>query len=175
MEENEAISAIDAIYEILDRIKLIERHIGVLDSNIKLLNNKIVRLKIDSDEKKEAAPEKPSEPKQRPVAKAAEPEFFVEQAKSQPAQKREPERLVIGNIKTFGRIVNKNKEPIPDVEVNVYSHSNELIRTIKTDGNGYWECKLPSGQFGVEYLRKNYKPVNIVITLDSTMSNYEVK
>ena len=180
MEEQEALSAIDAIYEILERVKMIERHITVLDSNIKLLNNKIVRLKVDPQEQvQEVAqkePPKQDAPKTRPVARAAEPEMLKEEMHSAPTKiAKEPAKLVIGNIKTFGRIVNKNREPIPGVEVNLYSEANELIRALKTDKDGYWECKLPSGKFGVEYLRKNYKPVNMVITLDGTMNQYEVR
>ena len=182
MEEKEAISAIDAIYEILDRIKIIEKQIVVLDSNIKLLNNKIVRLKVDSGEPSiSVSPEKEQPkpqavPAARPSARAAEVEIPKEEMKTVSTKKqKEPERLVIGNIKTFGRIVNKNQEAIPGVEINIYSDSNELVRTLKTDKDGYWECKLPSGKFGVEYLRKNYKPVNMVISLDNSMSNYEVK
>lgn len=183
MEEKEAISAIDAIYEILERIKVIEKQIIVLDSNIKLLNNKIVRLKVDSSEpsisvsqEKETVKVPQATVAARPSARAADVEIPKEEMKTVSTKKsKEPERLVIGNIKTFGRIVNKNQEPIPGVEINIYSDSNELVRNLKTDKDGYWECKLPSGKFGVEYLRKNYKPVNMVIALDSSMSNYEVK
>ena len=88
---------------------------------------------------------------------------------------KEVKSLIVGKIKAFGYIVNKSKQPIPDVVVNIYGGGSEVIRSLKTNIDGHWNARLPSGKYGIEYLHKKFKPINRTITLDDSQVEYEVK
>jgi len=49
------------------------------------------------------------------------------------------------------------------------------VKETSTDSNGYWECRLPSGRFGVEYTHKNFKPVNRNISIPDGVDTFEVR
>ena len=65
--------------------------------------------------------------------------------------------------------------PIPDVQVAIFNDENEVIKTRKTDSHGYWEVRLPSGKFSVQYTHKNFKPINLNIILEDGITDFEVK
>ncbi len=120
-------SAIDSIYGMENTLEELLRRVQVMEDNLKLMNNKfskLSRLNPLPPVKKDSSPEPP--PRQQKV-----------------------ENLLLGNIKLFGYIVNKGKIPIPDVAVNVYDSNNKLVKNVKTNGDGHWEVRLPSGKFGV--------------------------
>ena len=74
-------SAIDAIYEILDRLDLLDKRVQIIDDNVKLLSNKVSKLN------KNAA-----------VAATASP-IIRESSSNQSTQKQQKvDRLVLGNI-----------------------------------------------------------------------------
>jgi len=151
-------SAIDTIYEILDRIDLLDKRVQVIDDNVKLLSNKISKIN-----------------KNVAVAATASP-VIREPSANQPTQKQQKvDRLVLGNIKMHGYIVNKAKVPIFDVVVNVYDNVNKLVKNTKTNNDGYWEVRLPSGKYGVEYINKKFKPINRVVELAEDIIDYEVR
>ena len=151
-------SAIDTIYEILDRIDLLDKRVQVIDDNVKLLSNKVSKIN-----------------KNVAVAATASPVIREPSAK-QPTQKQQKvDRLVLGNIKMHGYIVNKAKVPIFDVVVNVYDNVNKLVKNTKTNNDGYWEVRLPSGKYGVEYIHKKFKPINRVVELAEDIIDYEVR
>lgn len=169
-------SAIDIIYELSDAIKVLTAKIDVIDSNIKLLNNKIAKistLKQDSASQSESGNIK----KAMPSASAAELFGNSAQTSGQSAHQKSSDKsvFVAGPIKLFGHIVNKNRNPINSVIVNIFDESNKLLKTVKTDNNGYWEARMPQGNFGVEYIHKNFKPINRAITLKDGMKQFEVK
>tara|TARA_R110001583_G_scaffold16234_17_gene66332 strand:- start:4598 stop:5077 length:480 start_codon:yes stop_codon:yes gene_type:complete len=159
MASKDEISAIDAIYDILSKIDNIDKRISLIDSNIKLLNNKVSKV-ISSGAAVRAAPPDP------------EPDSggMVEHA----AQKG-VDKLVLGNIKTFGYIVNKSNVPIEDVAVTVYADDSSIVKSLFSNEDGYWEVRLPGGEYGVEYIHKNFKPINKVISLQKDMLNFEVR
>jgi len=158
MSKTKEQSAIDAIYEILDKLETLDKRVQVVDDNVKLLSNKVSKLN------KNAA-----------AAVTASP-VIKEPSSNQPTQKQQKvDRLVLGNIKTHGFIVNKSKVPIYDVIVNIYDGNNKLVKNAKTNSDGYWEVRLPSGKYGVEYIHKKFKPINIVIDLADDISDYEVR
>ena len=158
MSKTKEQSAIDAIYEILDRLDLLDKRVQVIDDNVKLLSNKVSKLN------KNAA-----------VAASASP-AIRESSSNQSTQKQQKvDRLVLGNIKMHGYIVNKAKVPILGVVVNVYDHANKLVKNAKTNNDGYWEVRLPSGKYGVEYIHKKFKPINRTIELVDDIRNYEVR
>jgi len=155
-------SAIDAIYEITETLSRIEKRMDVMDSNIKLLNNKVSKLS-----------------KIRPTTQSsARPSAGIPVGKSPVKENintKEVQALIVGKIKAFGYIVNKSKQPIPDVVVNIYGDGSEVIRSLKTNIDGHWNARLPSGRYGVEYLHKKFKPINRTIVLEDSQVEYEVK
>ena len=71
--------------------------------------------------------------------------------------------------------MNKSKVPIQGVSVNVYDKTNDLVKNTKTNSDGYWEARMPEGRFGIEYLHKNFKPINRTIELKKEDREYEVR
>lgn len=159
MSDEKGLSAIDAIYEILNRFENLEKKVSIIDDNIKLISNKLSKLN------KNAA--------QLAEVDTRQIEQTVLQNPS--GEKREVERLVLGNTKTYGYLVNKAKQPVQDVTVNVYDSNSRLIKNVKTDNNGYWEVRLPSGKYGIEYIHKAFKPINKTIEIPNDTKIYEVK
>lgn len=162
MSEDKAESAIDKIYKIEEDIKSIKAYLQLIDNNLKLLSNKLNKIskKLDEEparripQKVTATPGTPSPPQTQEV---------------------ESEKLVIGNIKTFGYIVNKSKEPISDVVVKIYDNEGHVVKRRTTDNEGHWNVRLPPGKYGVEYIQEGYRPINRTILLDRTMKTFEVK
>ena len=155
-------SAIDAIYEILDVLSNFEKRLDVIDSNVKLLNNKVSKLSKVKLSKAGAHGPSAGVPTGKSPVKS---EIDTKVVKS----------LVIGKIKAFGYIVNKAKQPISDVVVNIYNEKSETIRSMKTDAEGYWDARLPAGKYGVEYLCKKFKPINRTINLQDNLTEYRVQ
>lgn len=161
MSDKKEQSAIDIIYDLNEKIDLLSKKIDVIDTNLKLANNKISKLNkaINSI----ATTPVVSNPKVNTAA--------TEQIN--PSGKEGG--LVIGKIKVFGRIAANNRKPIKDVLVKVYSESGDIIKTRQTDGEGYWDVRLPAGKYGIEYNHKKFKPINLTIELNDKMDSFEVK
>jgi len=159
MSKTKEKSAIDAIYEILDKLELLDKRVQVIDDNVKILSNKVSKLNKNAAVAAVTAPSS--------LGKS-----FTDLG---PKKQQKVEKLVLGKIKTYGYIVNKVKVPIEDVVVNVYDVSNKLIKNSKTNSEGYWEVRLPSGKYGVEYIHKRFKPINRVIELSDELREYEVR
>ena len=163
MSDEKEISAIDAIYQILDKIDVMEKRLHVIDDNVKILSNKVSKFL-------RAQTSTAAEDKSRivaPVAKNSSPKNSSSQQKV--------EKLLLGKVKVFGYIVNKEKRPLNNVSVKVYTDKNEIVKDNHTNTDGYWEVRLPSGRYGVEYIHKNFKPINRTIELNETDREYEVK
>ncbi len=153
-------SAIEKIYKIEEDLEFIKVNLELINNNLKLLMNKVGKLN------KELA-EQPVVP-QKITATPGVP--------LPPREKRvESDSLVLGKIKVFGYVVNSNKHPLENIEVNVFDEKNEIIKKRKTDKEGYWEVRLPPGKFGIEYIQEGYHPINKVITLDKNIKSFEVK
>lgn len=156
MSKTKEQSAIDAIYEILDKLELLDKRVQIIDDNVKILSNKITKLG-------------------RNAAVASSISVKNDSMQEVPARQQKVEKLILGNIKTYGYIVNKAKVPINDVAVNIYDNLSKLIKNIKTNRDGYWEVRLPSGKYGVEYIHKKFKPINKTIELTNDTNEYEVR
>jgi hypothetical protein len=149
-------SAIDAIYSMEGVLEELLRRTQVMEDNLKLLNNKVSKLS------------KAQQPTPLPPVKNnLSPDPALRQQKV--------ENLLLGNIKLFGYIVNKTKVPIYDVAVNVYDSNNKLVKSVKTNEDGHWEVRLPSGKFGVEYIHKKFKPINRTVELTDSTKEHEVR
>lgn len=160
--ENKEKAAIDKIYEMEEDLKYIKQYVQLIDNNLKLLNNKLGKIEKALENQPVA------QPNQKITATPGTPP---------PPQKerKDSEKLVLGKIKTFGYIVNRTKQPISDIDVQVYDEDNEVVKRRKTDSDGYWEVRLPPGKYGVEYRQEGYRPINKTILLDRTMKSFEVK
>jgi hypothetical protein len=156
-------SAIDIIYLLKDSIERIDKKIDVLDSNIKLLNNKIVKVQKTVNNLTLSEVKDPDEK----VSIGNEADIVKTGKRS--------DKYVTGPVRTFGKILAKNMRPIPDVQVAIFNDENEAIKTRKTDSHGYWEVRLPSGKFSVQYTHKNFKPINLNIILEDGITDFEVK
>lgn len=157
-------SAIDIIYALKESIDKIEKKIDVIDGNLKLLNNKVVKLQ-KSINNIAVLPEGESTNTTSEVINVSDSETNV----------KKPDKYVTGPIRTFGKIMSKTKNPIPEVQITIFNDQSEVIKTRKTDSKGYWEVRLPPGKFGVQYTHKKFKSINIPIELESGMNEYEVK
>lgn len=157
MSKSKEQSAIDAIYTMLDRIELLDKRVQIIDDNVKILSNKISKLS-------------------RNTAVAASSSSVAQNiTRQEPQKQQESDNLVLGKIKAYGYIVSKVKAPIENVIVNIYDGNNKRIKNTKTNNDGYWEVRLPPGKFGVEYIHKNFKPINRVVELTDDIRNYEVR
>ena len=146
-------SAIDSIYSMESTLEQLLRLVQVMEDNLKLLNNKLSKL--------------PKPTPFPPVKDNTSPE--------PPPRQQKVEKLLLGNIKLFGYIVNKVKVPIAEVAVNVYDSNNKLVKNARTNADGYWEVRLPPGKFGVEYIHKKFKPVNKTVELADDTKECEVR
>ena len=167
MSEEKAKSAIDEIFAIAERLERIEKHLIVIDNNVKLLNNKVSKLskKIDERSSRPSA----SAPKARGPSAAA-PKAATVSARSK--------ELVIGDIKLFGYIQNKNKMPIKGVSIVVYNEAGDVIKEKVSNNDGHWSVRLPPGKYGVEYNhqfgKRKFKPINRTVELGDKIKEYEV-
>jgi hypothetical protein len=154
-------SAVDIIYELSDKIDLLSQKIDVIDTNLKLANNKISKLNKAINNLQDAPV------LSNPGVTTAPSEQIRGSGKDG--------GLVIGKIKTFGRIADGKRRPIRDVLVKVYNGAGDIIKTRKTDSEGYWDVRLPAGRYGVEYIHKGFKPINLTVELTEDMDSFEVK
>lgn len=163
-EENREISAIDTIYLLKDLIERLDKKIDILDGNLKLANNKISKLQKMVTNLTLVEANSVEKNKEKEIV----PNQIIRTGKRSNS-------YIAGPIRTFGKIVSKELKPIQDVQVAIFNDENEVIKTRKTDSKGYWEVRLPSGKFGVQYTHKKFKPINLTIELDDNITEYEVK
>jgi hypothetical protein len=157
MSKSKEQSAIDVIYTMLEKVELLDKRVQVIDDNLKILSNKVSKLNKNA------------------AVAAVIPPIVKDNIQPQPIRQQKVQKLVLGNIRLHGYIVNKSKIPIPDVIVNVYNDSNEKVKGLSSDANGHWEVRLPAGRFGVEYIHKKFKPINRTVELEEAQNEYEVR
>jgi len=163
-------SAVDVIYSLKGIVEKLDKKIDILDGNVKLLNNKVVKLQKTVNNLTLAPPPSKAAETNEPEAKTEDsPEATIVRTG------KRSDKYVTGPIRTYGKIISKSRKPIPDVQVAIFNDSNEVIKTRKTDSKGYWEVRLPVGKFGVQYTHKKFKPINITIELKKGMTEHEVK
>ena len=160
MSKTKEQSAIDVIYSLVEKVDLLDKKIDMIDTNVKHLNNKVSKLKTFS------GPTTSIEPRPVPQPSAATPNH---------PKKIEVDKLVLGSIKVFGYIVDKNRVPITDVIINICNNNSEVVKSEGSNRDGYWEVRLPKGRYGVEYSHSRFKSVNKTIILEKDISSYEVK
>lgn len=151
-------SAVDSIYSIEKLLEKFEKRFSSIEAQVKILNQKVDKA-IKISKKEDSVVGSPS----------AKPPVVS------PKPAGEVKKLVLGSVKVFGYIVNKSKEPIQGVDINIYDEENDVIKKIQTNNDGYWSARLPSGRFGIEYIHKKFKPINRTISIPEGVSEFEVR
>jgi NADH:ubiquinone oxidoreductase subunit D len=148
-------SAIDAIHQILSELKEIKQQIIVIDNNIKILNNKFNTIDVTKNKNPRA------------VIKPGDD--------NTPIPSQESDKLV----KVFSKVKNAGKKPIKDVYITIFDPKGNTVKTRTTDSEGYWEARIPPGQYVVEinpqHINKKFNPININININENMHEFEVR
>lgn len=160
------ISAIDSIYEILERIKKIEEHYNLLNKQNALINNKLNKLLEASNSKVELKPS--TKPKVSSVS------VKTQDKAERSSPENEPSGLVLGNIKVFSKMLSPKRVPISDVNIRIFDIKNSMVRNMLTDSKGYWEARLPAGKYRITMDHDNFKTIEKIITLEKSMKKFEV-
>lgn len=174
-------TALEIILELPSILKKIENKIDVLDTNLKILNGKLNKIKsqeaLSSQKNDLQKLEQPgddnsisTEVVQRPMAT---PGQIPSENKTVTTQKQS-NKLVLGSIKVFSNIKTASGKPVDGMTINIFDDANDLIRNLLTDKDGYWECKLPAGQYSVEMIHPKLKTINKEFKLSKDMKIYEV-
>lgn len=170
-------TALEIILELPSILKKIENKIDVLDTNLKILNSKINKIKIEES----------NQPKQKEILANIDDQDqeFIARPTATPGnasqnsslasgvQKVAP-KLVLGSIKVFSSIKTSTGKPVEGMTINIFDSSNDLIRNLITDKDGYWECKLPHGRYSLEMIHPKLKTINKQFDLSKDMKSYEV-
>jgi len=159
-------SAIDAIYQILEKIEDLDKKVQIIDDNIKILNNKVTKLNKNITH---------DAPKNAPTAVALGQPVISMSEETYGSTSKEVEKLVLGPIRIYGYIMNKMRQPVENVVVNIFDINNKLVKSNKTNNEGYWESRLPSGKYNIEYIHNKFKPINKEIEIPKNIKEYEVK
>lgn len=175
-------TALEIILELPSILKKIENKIDVLDTNLKILNNKLNKIKnqdspIELGQKskyqeaqKEADRPVPSDVAVMPTATPGP----IESTSAGMPNLKTSQKLILGSIKVFSKIKTASGKAVDGMTINIFDKSNELIRNLVTDKEGHWECKLPPGVYSVEMLHPKLKTINKEIDLKKDMKSYEV-
>lgn len=163
-ENNRAESAIDVIYSLSLKIENLDKKITIIDSNIKLLNNKVSKMtKLIGDSG---------------VERLSSPDIYSEAELPRNVILNDQDsdgKLVLGNVSTFGYIIDHEKKPIEGVSVNVYDSENDLIKDVTSNRDGYWVVRLPPGKYLVKYIMEGFRDIKRIVELTKEMKKYEVK
>jgi hypothetical protein len=167
------LSAIDSIYEVLDRIKNIEKHYELLNKQSAVINNKLNKL-LKYIEDVPDVKEESAIPTAKPFVSTYS-DFKTKDKEVVQAPEKQSEGLVLGKVKVFSKLLTPAKQPIPDVNVRIYDFSNNIVRNILSDKSGYWESRLPPGRYRLTMDHSNFKTIEKEIKLGDDITSYEVR
>lgn len=181
MSEEEK-SALDIIYSLPSILKKLESKIDVIDNNVKILNNKFLKLSQEKKEHQKISVKeeisKPEEILQPILPRAVAPDKMPEVnaiAQRAATPNSESTKLLLGNKKVFGYIKTTSMKPVSGATVKIFDSKNSLVREINSDKDGYWEARLPSGKFSCEILIGSIKPINRSFELTNDIKEFELK
>ena len=153
-EKSKEHSAIDSIYSMEESVNNLSKRVEIFEGMLLPSN------KLDQLSKKNQA-----------SAPAAVVKVDSSQKQVSPTK---VEKLLLGKVKSLWKDeVNKSLQPLYGVLVNIYDSSSELVKSIKTDDEGLWEVRLPGGKYGIEYIHKNFKPINRTIEIFRILKNFQ--
>lgn len=163
MSERE-ISAIDAIYLTLDKVKELTENVDSMKNTISELENKIYILNSRIS--------KLSKESNNSVKNVSNNSLNQNNYTSSAPQ--ENSGLILGKVKLYGYIKNSSMFPIRGVNVELYKDGKQ-VRKILTDKEGYWEARIPTGRYIVKYIHHKFKPVSKDITISDKDKEFEVR
>lgn len=162
-------SAIDEIFKISENLESVTNSIKILEKNIKSLNSKFIILtkKIDSIEESSQKQEEKGIPRASAPGSSNEATSLVKKEETN-------DKLVLGSVKTYGYIANKDRVPIPNIKVSIFDNNEDRIRNIKTNSDGYWEARLPSGNYKIIYSHEKFNDIVKDISIPKGSINFRV-
>ncbi len=176
-------SAIDIILQLPSILKKIENKIDVLDTNLKILNSKLNKIKDAGN----ISIEQPKEEIKKEVSnvekKTSSPQDGDGLPRATPGPNykhdglpnlKETPKLVIGGIKVFSSIKTSSGKAVENMTINIFDGQNDLIRNLVTDKDGYWECRLPAGTYSMEMIHPKLKTINKTFSISKDVKSYEV-
>lgn len=183
MANAEEKTALEILLELPAMFKRLESKVDVLDTNLKILNSKLNKMRsIDSiitapqlQPKYITAQQKQ---KQLPTATPGNIPNIKDKQDAPVKQQREradTAKLVIGNILVFSDIRTSSGSPVTGMTINIFDSTNDLIRNLRTDANGHYECKLPPGKYSMEMIHPKLKTQNKAFEISKDMKTFEVR
>ena len=176
-------SAIDIILQLPSILKKIENKIDVLDTNLKILNSKLNKMK----ETGSSTIEQPKEELKKDIInidkKITSPQDGEGLPRATPGPNynhdglpnlKQTPKLVIGGIKVFSTVKTSSGKSVENMTINIFDSQNDLIRNLVTDKDGYWECRLPSGAYSMEMIHPKLKTINKTFSITKDVKSYEV-
>lgn len=200
--ERAGISAVDAIYTILETQARLETLLLGIDTRLKVLELKTmerpkvvapvvsvpsISLEDDSDDEEmddeeteklilEAIRPKSEDKKPLPLP----PQVKVDAPMIRP-QKVEmfpdmPEASVEDNLKTkvYGKLKDKSGEPLPAVNVKILDVNSKLVKSTRTSTRGDWMAFVDAGEYIAEFTKAGMKPFFKPITIAPGQKKIEV-
>lgn len=190
MANAEEKTALEILLDLPNVLKKIENKIDVLDTNLKILNSKLNKMRGAESNQQAAPPQLPLKYKSQDLALPQEqdqkqlpmatPGNITKQDKQEAIspirakEQRDTQKLVLGNIKVFSDIRTSSGNPVIGMTINIFDSSNDLIRNLRTDINGHYECKLPPGKYNMEMIHPKLKTQNKIFELSKDMKTFEV-
>ena len=173
-------TALEIILELPSILKKIENKIDVLDTNLKILNSKLNKIRQSEDlpanqSQKQIAQEAKVIPQDEEPAKSmpiAVPGGVP--ATEQKQARQVSNKLVLGATKVYSSIKTASGKPVDGMTINIFDEHNDLIRNILTDKDGYWESRLPAGRYSVEMIHPKLKTINKEFQISKDTKSYEV-
>lgn len=190
MANAEEKTALEILLDLPNILKKMENKIDVLDTNLKILNSKLNKMRGMEGSSPIAIPQLPLKYKSQDTVASAEqeqkqlpmatPGNITKQDKSEAissirtTEQRDTQKLVLGNIKVFSDIRTSSGNPVIGMTINIFDSTNDLIRNLRTDINGHYECKLPPGKYNMEMIHPKLKTQNKIFELSKDMKTFEV-
>lgn len=183
---DEAKTALEILLELPNILKKMENKIDVLDTNLKILNSKLNKMRgMDTVSSLQQSPLTPKHEQQDMILEhktipTAVPGNIMPQSLTKqdsilaPQAKQDTQKLVLGNIRVFSDIRTSSGTPVTGMTINIFDSANDLIRNLRTDANGHYECKLPPGKYNMEMIHPKLKTQNKLFELSKEMKTFEV-
>ena len=150
------------IYLISKKIDILDKKLNIIDSSLKNVHNMIVRLS-DNNSK---SPKLGASPRASTVTSLSANDTAVVEKKHK--------NLVLGSIKLFGSIKDESSNYIPNVKIKI-EKDNSIIRESFSDNYGYWEARLPSGEYTIVFSHKDFDGYSRSIRLNNDQREVELK
>ena len=77
-------------------------------------------------------------------------------------------------IKVYGNVQRTGGIPIQNVTVTVFDANDKEAAKRITNENGYWQARIPAGDYVVEYSHEKFNAINKVFKINNEMDEYKV-